>query len=778
MGLLFQLAPRLRPEELRPTSESEGDVNGPAPNVASAEVDPGSAVTGDPPACLRHATFVIEGLSCRGCAHRAELLLGRIDGVRRARVSFVGEVARVILDASVCSEADVAAAMEAVGFRLQPAAVGAPSGRTEVSGPRLVAAGALCANVIALGTTGGSRGPGGGWMMLALAAATLAVAAGPLLRRARALSRRGTVAEDALAVLASAICLLAALAALALAGHTTPWLVGLGFRAEAWQGAVQAACLGASSIAFFALATRAVAAWVRARAVAALRALPGAARRIRGDHEEVTPAETLEIGDRVRLAQGDLAPAELRLETAARFTVRDARSPRGEAVVARDAGALVPMGALLLSGSTTAVVTDASAKLERARDAEVQRTLAQVDPQASLAWGRSDFCGAAARALGTATVALAGFALIAHAALGGGIAGPAPWLALAAVLAAASTAPLSLAGPIARVRAIARLRARQVVVREPSALDALSRIDHACIDDIESVTARELRVAGVAWTSEAPDRAALEEVLTSVRDADDPLSRAVSAYLTARGVVPAATSLCPRTTAALAETPGSAPASLRSERDAPAGAALPAGRAWFARGGVLLGHFELEAPLTADAVRAIAALTSRNIRCTLVGRGAGPAEKALAVRDAQHAGARVVFIGDGSSRAAVAAADASVAVSASGAPAELAGAIVIGSGLEAIAETVDAARAMELRQRRCLYLAAIYNAVLLPLAVTGLIGPLMAAAAALLLAALVLRIAHGGEPTRAQGQEASATGETQTAPMGAVLAQRLSVPPA
>jgi hypothetical protein len=54
----------------------------------------------------------------------------------------------------------------------------------------------------------------------------------------------------------------------------------------------------------------------------------------------------------------------------------------------------------------------------------------------------------------------------------------------------------------------------------------------------------------------------------------------------------------------------------------------------------------------------------------------------------------------------------------------------------------------------------------------------MAAAAALLLAALVLRIAHGGEPTRAQGQEASATGETQTAPMGAVLAQRLSVPPA
>lgn len=123
------------------------------------------------------------------------------------------------------------------------------------------------------------------------------------------------------------------------------------------------------------------------------------------------------------------------------------------------------------------------------------------------------------------------------------------------------------------------------------------------------------------------------------------------------------------------------------------------------------------------------ALGERGIRPLRLAAGS-PLEQALAVRELQLRGARVLILGEGADRPGLRP-DAVIALG----PAE--GLLAV-DDLAVVPELVDRARALRAVLRAGLVLAAAHNLVLIPAAALGLIPPLPAAALAVLEAALGL----------------------------------------
>ncbi|ELY57013.1 heavy metal translocating P-type ATPase [Natronolimnohabitans innermongolicus] len=110
--------------------------------------------------------------------------------------------------------------------------------------------------------------------------------------------------------------------------------------------------------------------------------------------------------------------------------------------------------------------------------------------------------------------------------------------------------------------------------------------------------------------------------------------------------------------------------------------------------------------------------------------GVPPEAKAETVRRLRARGT-VAMVGDGSNDApALAAADVGVALgSGTELATDAADAVIVGDDLESVAETFDVATATHRRIRQNLGWAFVYNAVAIPLAITGLLNPLFAAVA-------------------------------------------------
>ena len=109
--------------------------------------------------------------------------------------------------------------------------------------------------------------------------------------------------------------------------------------------------------------------------------------------------------------------------------------------------------------------------------------------------------------------------------------------------------------------------------------------------------------------------------------------------------------------------------------------------------------------------------------------GNTPADKVKLVADLQEQGKRVAMVGDGANDiAALALADLGVAVG--GNPLDFAGetadVTLLASSLEGIAEIFELSRGMVRTIRTNLCLAFVYNAVGIPLAMAGLLNPLLA----------------------------------------------------
>ncbi len=157
----------------------------------------------------------------------------------------------------------------------------------------------------------------------------------------------------------------------------------------------------------------------------------------------------------------------------------------------------------------------------------------------------------------------------------------------------------------------------------------------------------------------------------------------------------------------------------------------------------------LEQPATLEAVRGLrargvralvlsgdqpeaTALAARRL-CVPGAGGLGPAERALAIRDLQFAGARVLLVSDGRGVPAGAAqADVTLAVTPGALPGSVAAPIVITEGqLGDLPWLVDLGRALRAVIRQSTALGVVFNAVLIPAAALGYVSPLGAALAML-----------------------------------------------
>jgi Cu+-exporting ATPase len=161
--------------------------------------------------------------------------------------------------------------------------------------------------------------------------------------------------------------------------------------------------------------------------------------------------------------------------------------------------------------------------------------------------------------------------------------------------------------------------------------------------------------------------------------------------------------------------------------------------------------------LTGDGAGAADAV-GRRVGATRVVAGCVPDEKARLLEGIREgSGARALFVGDGINDAPGLASSVGVAV-ASGTDfaRETADVLLLEPGLGAIPDLVDAARRMRTVIRQNLAWAALYNAVLVPLAAAGRLTPVWAAAAmvasGLLVVANSIRLQAGADPAPAEAE--------------------------
>ena len=326
---------------------------------------------------------------------------------------------------------------------------------------------------------------------------------------------------------------------------------------------------------------------------------------------------------------------------------------------------------------------------------------------------------------------------------------PAMLIAIAVLIVTCPCA-LGLAVPVVQVMATGRLLRRGVLVKSGDALERLAAADTVVFDKTGTLT---LGAPALSSRDAIPD-GALEAAAGLAAASRHPLARALSAA--APDVPPAAD---------VAETPGcglslaTADGEVRLGRadwcgiaEAPAragGESASGSEIWLSRPRAAPVRFRFEDALRPDAARTVAILRDAGLRPLLLSGdrpdavaavaaavgiedwrgGCLPQDKLAALDSLRDAGARVLMIGDGLNDApALAAAHVSISPSGAADIAQVAADIVFQSrSLRPVAEALTVARRAQALVRQNIGLAVGYNLFAVPLAVAGLVTPMVAA---------------------------------------------------
>lgn len=340
---------------------------------------------------------------------------------------------------------------------------------------------------------------------------------------------------------------------------------------------------------------------------------------------------------------------------------------------------------------------------------------------------------------------------------------------------------LGLAVPVAQVVAAGRLMRAGILMKDGSALERLAQIDHAVFDKTGTLT---IGKTVVDWApSRSVDCAAAKGLALQSRH---PVAQAITAYL-------------PQIAAEVkdaVEVPGHGVEGIVDGRrvrlgragwvdDIATGPAVKAGPA-FAFEGAPATTFGLREALRPDAAEAISSLKTAGIPVSMlsgddagparnvahllgidtVSHGATPAEKVSKLNELHAEGHRALMVGDGlNDTAALSAAYVSMAPSsASDIGRSAADFVFLRESLDAVSLAHDVARATASRVQQNFGLAIAYNCVAIPLAVAGLVTPLIAALAMSLSSILVI------------GNSLRLNGWSEGARVGVVNASREPVP--
>ena len=332
----------------------------------------------------------------------------------------------------------------------------------------------------------------------------------------------------------------------------------------------------------------------------------------------------------------------------------------------------------------------------------------------------------------------------------GGMAWQPALLIAIAVLIVTCPCALGLAVPVVQVVATGRLLRRGVLVKSGDALERLAAADTVVFDKTGTLT---LGTPALVDGESVPDDVlALAASLAAA--SRHPLSRALAA---------AAPEVAPATD--VMETPGCGLSLATAEGEVRLGKAAwcgvaedtadasgddaPASEIWLARPGGAPVRFRFEDRLRPYAARVVEALRTAGLRPLLLSgdrpaavaavaaavgiedwrAGCTPQDKLAALESLREEGARVLMVGDGLNDApALAAAHVSVSPSSAADIAQVAADIVFQSrSLQPVAEALSDARRAQALVRQNIGLAVGYNLFAVPLAVAGLVTPMIAA---------------------------------------------------
>ena len=719
---------------------------------------------------VQELVLAVDGLQCGACVWLIESVLAREPGLLAGRINLTTRRLRLAWRGEAARAGALVARIEALGYRLapfDPAALAAAEDREGRALVRALAvAGFAAGNVmlLSIGTWAGltqNMGPATRtlmhWVSAVIAVPAIAYAGMPFFRHAwSALGARRTNMDVPISI---GVVLVTAMSL-----------------AETLQGGRHTYFDSAATLIFFLLVGRVLDHRARGRARATaqqwlmLRATEVTRLAPDGSLSRVAQDQVAE-GERILVGMGERIGVDGVVEQGS--APLDASLVTGESLpVAAAPGSTVFAGTLNLGAPLTirATATGGATLL-----AECVRLIEAAEGRRGRFVVLAD--RVARRYAPTVHLAAAATFLLWWGALGAGV-GPA-LLTACAVLIITCPCALALAVPVVQVVATSGLLARGIMVKSPTALERLAEIDLVVFDKTGTLTeplpALSLPAPGDA-PGEAPDPAALAAAARLAAASRHPLARALVAA--AGGAVAPAEGAV--------EHPGAGMACGAQRLGSRAfcgvaGEAAEGPELWFTRPGAAPVRFAFAERLRPDAAATLARLRGLGLEIHLLS-GDGPAAVARIVGDLglaaaesrvspvgkaariaawRAAGRRVLMVGDGLNDGP-ALAEALVSISPASAAdisQTVADAVFQGASLAPVAALVAEARRARRVMRQNLGFSLGYNALMLPLAVAGLVTPWLAAIAMssssvlVILNGLRLRRPEHGMPLRGPEHE-------------------------
>ncbi|HEY4348925.1 MAG TPA: heavy metal translocating P-type ATPase [Gaiellaceae bacterium] len=658
----------------------------------------------------------IDGMSCASCAAAVERCLNRLDGVE-ASVNLATEQATVRFEQGTTVE-ELVDAIESTGYGAQR---NGAAGGADAAGPsrRLALAAFPTLIVVLLAMAPGTRFRDWEWVALGLSAVVVLGAGSSFHRIAFAgLGRRAATMDT---------------------------LVSLGtLAAWGWSAVVLMADLDTGTyfevgavITTLVLLGRELEARARTRSASAIRSLLelGAKeiRVLRDGEESLVPAVDLEPGDLFVVrpgeriaADGDAVDGESSVDTS---------MLTGEPLpVVVAAGDRVTGGTVALDGRLVVRATRVGEQTTLAR-------IAQLVDEAQSGKAAAQRLADRIAAVFVPAVLVLGAATLVGWLIAGSSAAHA-FTAAVAVLIIACPCALGLATPTALMVGTGRGAQIGVLVRGPQVLERTRNVDWIVLDKTGTITEGVLELAGVELLNGTTRHDVLRLAGAVEAASEHPVGEAVArAALAELGSLPAVTSFHAR--------PGHGVDGIVEGTEVSvsrAGSAIEVAWAGIPRARLLLR--DRIKPTSAEAVRELKALGLTPILLTGDGReaaeavaadvgiehvvaGISPEGKAEEVERLQGEGKVVAMVGDGINDApALARADLGISIGTGTDIAIEASDLTLVSGdLRAAVDAVRLARSTLRTIEWNLGLAFAYNLVAIPLAVAGLLSPIVAAAA-------------------------------------------------
>ncbi len=677
------------------------------------------------PDTLQDHRFTVPGMRCAGCISKIERELPLQNGIAGARVNFSAKRVAVSHDATI-DEAGIVRVLERLGFEAQPVAAN-PLAQDDAETRKLLLAVAVAGfgmmNIMLLSVSVWS-GAGGvtrdlfHWLSALIAIPVIAYAGRPFFSSALMALRYGRTNMD---VPISIGVLLA---------------TGLSIH-ETLTGGEHAYFDGAVMLLFFLLAGRALDAAMRDKARSGIAALlshmgRGASVLSADGTARFVKSEDLEPGMIMIVAAGETLAADGRIVEG--ITSIDNAMLTGESQPEPvSIGMTVHAGAANISDPVRVEITAVSGDTAIAEIARLMDEAGQ---------SRSRYVRIADRAARLYAPAVHSLALLSF--IGWMVAG-AGWhqsLTIAiAVLIITCPCALGLAVPAAQVVAANTLLKRGLLIKDGSALERLAEADMALFDKTGTLTVGKMRPVDLSGL----DHTGRAIALALAQSSRHPLSKGLAAALSAQGVVPLPVSQ-------ITETAGDGvvgdwqgvPVALRRPT---AGGDGPASE--LSIGGKLFTIHFTDA-LRPDAAETLAQLGALGIpsqiisgdRSQVVGAMAetlnlmatgelSPQAKLARLQSLKEAGHFPLMVGDGlNDGPALAAAHVSIAPgTASDVSQQAADAVFVGDSLRPVGSAIIVARATMRIVRQNFAFAIGYNLFAVPIAMAGLVTPLIAAIA-------------------------------------------------